>query len=277
MWTFPYNYRFGRATLTPVKCVTPATSTPTATPTLTHAVTAEPTFTQAPAATGTATASPTITNTRVPPTIDPARFTRTPTETLTPSVTVTLTPTSTATITQTPTLTPAITINTIGNASPYPATTNVTGLTGTITKVTVQLTNFNHTFPDDVAMLLANGNGQKVILMADSGGGSGGACPVSGLSILFDDVGVAMPDSCSLTSGTYRPTVGTLAGPEGVAFGGTFPAPAPAPAYATTLAAFNGTSPNVSWDLYVFDDASSDGGSIGTWSLCIATTTGGAC
>jgi hypothetical protein len=80
--TFPYNYTKGRSTLTPVRCV--HTSTPTPTVALTAPPTATPTITstQAPAVSQTPTTTPTITNTRVPPTIDPIKFTRTPTPTV---------------------------------------------------------------------------------------------------------------------------------------------------------------------------------------------------
>src|SRR5215470_10416721 len=43
-----------------------------------------------------------------------------------------------------------IVIPTVGPAMPYPSTIAVSGLTGTISKVTVQLNGFAHGFPDDV-------------------------------------------------------------------------------------------------------------------------------
>ena len=66
-----------------------------------------------------------------------------------------------------------------------------------------------------------------------------------------------------IISGTYRPT-------NGGAFDGTPPAPA-AP-YGAALAIFNGTVPNGTWNLFVFDDLIGDSGSIaGGWSLDITT------
>jgi hypothetical protein len=47
-----------------------------------------------------------------------------------------------------------ITIQDNTSALPYPSTISVSGLTGTITKVTATLSNINHTFPDDVDVLL---------------------------------------------------------------------------------------------------------------------------
>src|SRR5262249_25530753 len=39
-------------------------------------------------------------------------------------------------------------------SNPYPSNINVAGIGGTVSKVTVQLFNFNHTFPADVDVLL---------------------------------------------------------------------------------------------------------------------------
>src|ERR1041385_168626 len=47
-----------------------------------------------------------------------------------------------------------ITIPLMGNGSPYPSTINVSGLSGTITKVTATLNQLSHTYPDDVDILL---------------------------------------------------------------------------------------------------------------------------
>ncbi len=41
---------------------------------------------------------------------------------------------------------------------------------GTISKVTVTLTNISHTFSDDIDVLLVGPGGQKFILMSDAGG-----------------------------------------------------------------------------------------------------------
>ena len=49
-----------------------------------------------------------------------------------------------------------ITIPAVGNASPYPSTINVTGLSGTITSVKVTFNGFNHTFPDDLGIVVVD-------------------------------------------------------------------------------------------------------------------------
>jgi subtilisin-like proprotein convertase family protein len=161
-------------------------------------------------------------------------------------------------------------------ASPYPSNITVSGLTGTISKVTVTITGLNHTFPDDIDMLLVGPTGAKFLFWSDVGG----SVDASGLNITLDDAAASnMPDVGGLSSGTFKPTdcdgsPCTLDNPEDVAF----PAPAPAPPYsetgptgsATFANIFNGTNPNGTWSLYIIDDSLGDAGSIsGGWSLNI--------
>jgi subtilisin-like proprotein convertase family protein len=156
-----------------------------------------------------------------------------------------------------------ITIPAVGTATPYPSNIAVSGLTGTITKVTVTLTNFNHTFPQDVDVLLVGPAGQNLIMMSDGGGGNPG---VTNRTYTFDDAAAnAFPQNSAAASGTYRPA--------NYGFGtDAFPAPAPAASTATGLTVFNGTNPNGTWSLYVVDDNTNDSGSIaGGWSLDITT------
>ena len=54
-------------------------------------------------------------------------------------------------------------------ATPYPSTISVSGLSGTITDVNVTLTGFSHTAPSDVALLLVGPQGQNTILMSGNG------------------------------------------------------------------------------------------------------------
>ncbi len=149
---------------------------------------------------------------------------------------------------------------TSGAASPYPSTIAVSGVTGTVAKVTVQLVNINHTFPDDLDILLVGPGGQSVLLMSDAGGSP----DLINVTLTFDDAGPALPDSTLIAPGTYRPT--------NFGAGDTFPAPAPAPPFGSVLAVFNGVDPNGTWRLFVFDDAGADVGNIaGGWSLSFQT------
>jgi subtilisin-like proprotein convertase family protein len=149
--------------------------------------------------------------------------------------------------------------STSGVASPYPSTIAVSGIAGTVSKVTATLTNFSHTFPGDIDILLVGPAGQRVVLMSDVGGGT----DIVNVSLTFDDAGPALPLT-ALSSGTFRPTnSGT---------GDVFPAPAPGAPHGSALADFNGTNPNGTWSLFVNDDAGGDVGSIaGGWSLNFQT------
>ncbi|MFO1512656.1 MAG: S8 family serine peptidase [Verrucomicrobiota bacterium] len=150
-----------------------------------------------------------------------------------------------------------------GKATPYPSTLTVSGLTGTVTKVTATLQGYSHSWPDDVDVLLVGPDGQKVLLMSDCGGGNAR----NGVTLTFDDGAVSsLPDSGVILSGTYKPT-------NFDSTSDNLPAPAPPAPFGTTLAAFNGQNPNGNWSLYVQDDGSLDSGSITQgWTLSITTS-----
>ena len=151
-------------------------------------------------------------------------------------------------------------------ALPYPATITVAGMSGIISNVTATLRGFNQTWGSDVDVLLVGPAGQKMILMSDAGSGS-----VTSATLVFSDAATLALPTAGLTSGTYRPTNYTDASP----LGDNFPSPAPAGPYATNLATFNGTAPNGTWSLYVFDDGPGDTGTITNgWSLTITTLPG---
>ncbi len=158
------------------------------------------------------------------------------------------------------TSTGAITITSPTNgapALPYPSVIDVAGLTGSVSKVAVTLNNLSHTFAQDLDIMLVGPAGQKVILMSDAGG----AFAINNATLNFDDAATAgLPFNTLISSGTYRPTNYVSAD--------SWPPPAPAGAFSTALSAFNGTSPQGQWSLYVVDDTLGDEGNIaGGWSL----------
>lgn len=156
-----------------------------------------------------------------------------------------------------------ITIPDEGNASPYPATIQVSGVTGLVSKVTATFVDFTHTFPHDVSALLAGPTGVDVVLMSHVADGSS----VADADVIFDDTAsAALPASGSIGSGNWRPA----AYPPTTIFGN----PAPNPPYDTVLSAFNGLNPNGIWSLFVKDDSAGDQGNIsGGWRLAITTVT----
>ena len=131
--------------------------------------------------------------------------------------------------------------------------------------MTVKLNGLTHTFPSDIDVLLVGPGGQNAIIMSDVGNGNA----VTGVNLTLDDAAATSMTSATLVTGTFKPTnlVGGAPEPD------TWPAPAPAASGGSALSVFNGTSPNGTWNLYVFDDAGGDVGSFATgWDLTIATT-----
>ncbi len=124
----------------------------------------------------------------------------------------------------------------------------------------VTLTNINHTFPDDIDVLLVGPGGQKSLLMSDAGG----SVDLNNVSLTFEDAAANfLSDTSTISTGTYKPT-------EYDAGSDVFPAPAPAGPHTAGLAVFNGTSPQGNWQLYVRDDVGGDSGLIsGGWNLQI--------
>ena len=150
---------------------------------------------------------------------------------------------------------------TSGQSTPYPSNIVVSGITGPVTNVTIKLNNFNHTFPDDVDVLLVGPGGQNVIIMSDVGS----TLDVFNVNLTLDDAAATnLPDATQIVSGTFRPT--------NIGAGDAFAAPAPAPAGGSLLSVFNGIDPNGTWSLYVMDDLGGDAGNLnGGWEITVTT------
>src|SRR5262245_35471356 len=100
-----------------------------------------------------------------------------------------------------------ITINDSTNpptkASAYPSQINVLGLSGFITSMSVTLSNVNHSYADDIGVLLVGPGGQSAMLMADAGGHSG----LTNVTLTFSDFAAApLPDSGPIVAGTFKPS-----------------------------------------------------------------------
>ncbi|MBC7908915.1 MAG: VCBS repeat-containing protein [Pyrinomonadaceae bacterium] len=158
-------------------------------------------------------------------------------------------------------------------AGVYPSNIVVSGLSGTVTKITVTAA-LTSTFPDDLDILLVGPTGARSLVLSDAGG----AADIVNVTYTFDQAAAAaFPDAALAAAGTYRPSnyLG-LAAPEP---GGNdnFPTPGPGvQAYTTGFNIFNGTNPNGTWSLYVVDDQTGDiNNSLPSgWSIDI-TTAGG--
>ncbi|GEM_PF-2557153 len=155
-----------------------------------------------------------------------------------------------------------ITINASGAAAPFPSQIAVSGLSGTITEITVALFGFSHTFPDDVAILFAGPSNTNTVMLA---GGPGSSVAAVNLNWVFSDSATEMlPITGALSSGTFLPGLNE--------YNDVLSAPAPAGPYATSFAGFTGADPNGIYSLYIQDFVTGDGGSLsGGWSITITT------
>jgi hypothetical protein len=169
----------------------------------------------------------------------------------------------------------AITVpSTAGAATPYPSNIFVSGFSGNIGAVTVQLNNINSSNIPQTDLLLVGPTGAAIVPFAAVGDGS----TISGVNISLDDAATGLiPGGSPLTSGSYKPT--SITGSTTL----VFPAPAPsisAANYAATdgsatlASEFGGTAPNGTWALYAIDNAGNGAATIGGgWCLNIAPAT----
>lgn len=149
------------------------------------------------------------------------------------------------------------------SASIYPWNIVVSGLPNTgVSVASVAINGFNHTYPNDVDLLVQSPTSTNVIVMSDVGSTSSGAAnDAVNLNYTFQDGAAPMTATATNASGTYAPTNGNS---------GSDDWPAPGPGSLTQLApqlsAFAGNM-NGTWRLFFRDDANVDAGSIASWSI----------
>jgi hypothetical protein len=154
-----------------------------------------------------------------------------------------------------------------GPAAHYPSTIAVSGVPGTVTKVTATVIGLGSSSPDDIDMALVGPDGAQVMLMSDACGLNPSG--LSELTLTFDDAAPSfLSDNGPCGPGqveTAKPT--NYENPELDDFskeGG-----GPPPPYTNALSALAGGSPDGSWNLFVLDDNS--GGFVGftfdAWAL----------
>jgi len=158
----------------------------------------------------------------------------------------------------------AISIPDLGEANPYPSLIDVSGVSGTVKKVTATLVNFGHTSPHDVSVLLVSPNGRSSVLMAHPAKNNGLSSGQT-VTLTFDDEATSVvPSTESLITGSYKPAQ-YMPNVE-------FSEDAPEGPYVASLSVFGGFDPNGTWKLYVTDDTPGDLGSIaGGWILSVTT------
>jgi subtilisin-like proprotein convertase family protein len=135
----------------------------------------------------------------------------------------------------------------------YPSTIAVSGLAGTVTKVTVTTIELALGRPSDLDLLLVGPNGAQVMLMSDACGET----PTQNLYLTFDDAAatfLSMNGPCAKNlNASFKPSNYFLG------FGGfeeddLSPTGGPPPPYTNSLSAFNGSAPSGEWKLFALDD-----------------------
>lgn len=150
-----------------------------------------------------------------------------------------------------------------GHATPYPSMLRIGPGQGPIRRLAVRLKSVTHPRARDLGVLLVGPSGETVVLMA----GVGGAAPLSGTMLTFDDAGPIVPVAGPVVTGTYHPSV---TGSTDI-----FESPAPPGPYGFSLSAFAGSDPVGEWRLFVTDSATGESGSLsGDWSLIVSTDSG---
>ncbi|MBK8500279.1 MAG: proprotein convertase P-domain-containing protein [Flavobacteriales bacterium] len=149
------------------------------------------------------------------------------------------------------------------DGSVYPWGVSVSGIpTSGITVESVTINGVDHTYPDDLDILLQSPTGTNVILMSDVGGST----DIADNTYTFMDGATAMADGTENGSGYYRPTnSGT---PDSWP---TAPGPNSLSQTTPTLSMFTG-SPIGTWNLLIRDDANGDAGTIANWSITFTFT-----
>jgi hypothetical protein len=133
----------------------------------------------------------------------------------------------------------------VGPASSYPGLVSVSGLNGTVTKVTLTVIELFAT--DDLDMALVGPNGAQVMLMSD-------ACSsleARGEIWTFEDAALfpVSEKGCPFaTTESFKPT--NFGNPADDNFGPG----GPVGPFASSLSVFNGISPNGDWKLFMIDD-----------------------
>lgn len=105
-----------------------------------------------------------------------------------------------------------IVINHFANATPYPSNMGVASISlAPVSKITVRINGFSHTYSSDVDVYLQAPNGKYIVLFSDVGRNF----TAVDLDFIFTDDAVAvLPENAQLVSGTYRPDPGSDSGSE---------------------------------------------------------------
>jgi hypothetical protein len=154
-----------------------------------------------------------------------------------------------------------------GPANDYPSSIAVSGLSGTVTKVTVSVIGYDSTSPDDTDMAIVGPNGQPVMLLSDACGLN--PMTEEGNNWIFDD---SAPTFLSDNGpcGNFQEASVKPTNYENPDDDDLTPSGGPTGPYLNSLSLLAGSTPNGTWNLFVFDDNSSfHGFDISAWALTL--------
>jgi uncharacterized delta-60 repeat protein/uncharacterized repeat protein (TIGR01451 family) len=155
----------------------------------------------------------------------------------------------------------------------YPSLINVSGVAGTVTAIGVTLTNFGHTFPENVNVVLEDPQGADSIVMSHCGWTN----IVQHVTLTFDETATEYaPTNSALVTGSYLPTVNlydfAMTTLPTVPTGEPFTAPAGP--YTANFGLFTGAVANGNWALWIDDDDTLDSGYVDNgWILSLSIGT----
>ena len=175
-------------------------------------------------------------------------------------------------------------------AGTYPSAINVSGLSGTVSSVSLSLDNVSYAYSDDIDALLVGPSGANLIVLAAVGPNTGSSEAASNSTLTISDSGTLPTDLTPWGSApTFKPVnFGSYGLGNAVnGFNETYTSPAPSSPWgdpgqhgtnATLANTFDGSNPNGTWSLYVITTSGGDGtGSIaGGWTLNITTASAAA-
>ena len=146
---------------------------------------------------------------------------------------------------------------------PYPSQIQVSGLQGSIQKVTVTIHNYTDLVgpSDHMSILIVAPDNTASLILSHVGSGPNATVTFT----IDDDAASTLPQVGPIPNGTFQPSV---YGPNNNLLP---PAPQTAP-YPTNLSVFNGLNPNGTWGLYLYDYLGGHGVTINDgWTLTITT------
>jgi subtilisin-like proprotein convertase family protein len=147
---------------------------------------------------------------------------------------------------------------------------NVSGFDTPVADVDVTLVDlfFGTASSQDMDILLVGPGGQTAIILSDVGGNTA----TNDVNLTLDDQAANhLPNTSALTSGTFQPTNFGTGDTFQLSGGGNL-----TPSSGSALGVFNGSDPNGTWQLFVFDDTGNGntGSLIQGWRMKITSANG---